>query len=256
VITNIRNLYKILSESRTAAERRATLAVLGDSPAADEIAAVLGAQRSVRGAEVVICVLGPGESTPSGVEPVLTVSIGSGPGDVVLAGTTEQDIREDLIPRLLDEVDEDYLLPLGRAYESLRRPVCEKIVRNNARQNAVIGALPIPGADMPVMTANQARMVLSIAAVYGEELSLERARELVGVVAAGFGLRALSRQLVKFIPFGGWAAAAAIAYSGTLAMGRASILYFERGKEMPGEEEMERIRAQAEEEARRYGGGR
>ncbi len=35
-------------------------------------------------------------------------------------------------------------------------------------------------------------MVLSLAAAYGEDLSLERARELLGVLAAGFGLRALS----------------------------------------------------------------
>jgi uncharacterized protein (DUF697 family) len=252
VIGNIRNMYKVLTESRNAAQQRATLAVIGDSPAAAELASTLGAQRDTRGAEVIVAVLEGGDSVPAGVEPVLTVSIGSGPGDVILAGVTESAVEEDLIPRLLDEVEDDYLIPLGRGYDALRRPVCEKLVHNNAKQNAVIGAMPVPGADMPVMTANQARMVLSIAAVYGEELSLERARELGGVVAAGFGLRALSRQVVKLIPFGGWAASAAIGYSGTLVMGRATILYFERGKRTPSDEEMDRLKQQAEEEARRY----
>ena len=129
-----------------------------------------------------------------------------------------------------------YLVALAKGYPPFRRAVCEEIIRNNARQNAVIGALPIPGADMPVMTANQARMVLNIAAAYGEELSMDRARELLGVLAAGFGLRALSRQAVKLVPVGGWAASAVIAYAGTVAMGRTSILYFERGSQRVGAE--------------------
>jgi uncharacterized protein (DUF697 family) len=130
--------------------------------------------------------------------------------------------------------------------------VCERIIRKNARENAVIGLLPIPGADMPVMTANQARMVLHLAAAYGEELSFQRARELLGVLAAGFGLRALTRQVVKVVPVGGWAAAAAIGYAGTVAMGRSTMLYFERGGQKVGQEEMEEIRRRATEEAKSF----
>jgi uncharacterized protein (DUF697 family) len=95
-------------------------------------------------------------------------------------------------------------------------------------------------------------MVLSIAAAYGEELSLDRARELLGVLAAGFGLRALSRQVVKLVPFGGWAAAAAIGYAGTITMGRATVLYFERGGQAAGAKEMAQIRTRAAEEAKSY----
>ena len=116
----------------------------------------------------------------------------------------------------------------------------------------MIGALPIPGADMPVMTANQARMVLNIAAAYGEDLSMERARELLGVLAAGFGLRALSRQVVKLVPVGGWAASAVIGYAGTVAMGRSTMLYFERGGQKVGAEEMEAIKGRAAEEAKAF----
>ena len=100
------------------------------------------------------------------------------------------------------------------------------------------------------MTANQARMVLDIAAAYGEELSMDRARELLGVLAAGFGLRALSRQAVKLVPVAGWAASAVIAYAGTVAMGRTGILYFERGKQEVGAKEMARIRTRAIEEGK------
>jgi uncharacterized protein (DUF697 family) len=235
----LRNLYRVFRETREAARQEATLAVTGDSPRAAEIAARLGAQRAARGAEVVLAASG-GTLTLSGkaVEE---------PGEIPLSSGDEE-----LVPRVVRALDEDYLVPLAKGYPPFRRAVCEELIRKNARQNAVIGALPIPGADMPVMTANQARMVLNIAAAHGEELSLDRARELLGVLAAGFGLRALARQVVKLIPVGGWAAAAVIGYAGTVAMGRATMLYFERGGQKLGQDEIAEIRRRAVEEGREF----
>jgi uncharacterized protein (DUF697 family) len=243
-VIGLRNLYKVFRETRNAAREQATLAVTGDSPRATEVAALLGAQRGVRGAEVILTV-SDGGATISGraVED---------PGEISLSSKGGEALLEELAPRIVLALEEDYLVALAKGYPPLRRAVCEEIIRNNARQNAVIGALPIPGADMPVMTANQARMVLNIAAAYGEELSMDRARELLGVLAAGFGLRALSRQAVKLVPMGGWAASAVIAYAGTVAMGRSGILYFERGKQEIGAKEMAKIRTRATEEARTF----
>jgi uncharacterized protein (DUF697 family) len=233
----LRNLYRVFRESREAARQEATLAVTGESPRATEIAGWLGAQRAAGGAEVIL--------TASGDTLTLSGKAVEEPGEIPPSST-----REELISRIVRALDEGYLVALAKGYPPFRRAVCEELIRKNARQNAVIGALPIPGADMPVMTANQARMVLNIAAAHGEELSLDRARELLGVLAAGFGLRALSRQVVKLIPLGGWAAAAAIGYAGTVAMGRATMLYFERGKQKLAEEEVSEIRRRAIEEAK------
>ncbi|QIN82379.1 DUF697 domain-containing protein [Rubrobacter tropicus] len=237
----LRNLYKVFAETRKASRERATLAVVGDSPRTGELADLLGAQRNMRKAEVIL--------TVSGDEISLSGKAAEDPGEIPLPppGATEE-----LAPRIVKALDEDYLVPLAKAYPALRRASCERIIRKNARENAVIGLLPIPGADMPVMTANQARMVLHLAAAYGEELSLQRARELLGVLAAGFGLRALTRQVVKVVPVGGWAAAAAIGYAGTVAMGRSTMLYFERGGQKVGQEEMEQIQHRAAEEARAF----
>src|SRR5688572_29818604 len=240
----LRNLYKVFRETRNAAREQATLAVTGDSPRASEVAALLGAQRNMRGAEIILSVSEKG-ATISG-------KAVEDPGKISLPSTYGKALIDELAPRIVRVMDEDYLVALAKGYPTFRRAVCEEIIRNNARQNAVIGALPIPGADMPVMTANQARMVLNIAAAFGEELSMDRARELLGVLAAGFGLRALSRQAVKLVPVAGWAASAVIAYAGTVAMGRTAILYFERGKQEIGAEEMARIRSRAIEEARAF----
>src|SRR5918997_3650666 len=244
VMLGVRNLYKVFRETRNAAREQATLAVTGDSPRAAEVAALLGAQRGVRGAEVILAVR-DGGATISG-------KAVEDPGEIPLSSKGGEALLEELTPRIVLALDEDYLVALAKGYPPLRRAVCEEITRNNARQNAVIGALPIPGADMPVMTANQARMVLNIAAAYGEDLSMDRARELLGVLAAGFGLRALARQAVKLVPFGGWAASAVIAYAGTVTMGRTSILYFERGGQKVGEKEMASIRGRALKEGKAF----
>ena len=112
----------------------------------------------------------------------------------------------------------------------LRRPVAERIVRRFAKQNGVPGAaLFLPGADLPALTLNQIRMVFQIAGAYGEQIDRERAVELLGVVGAGFGLRALARQGLGFVPGPGWALKGGVAYAGTRAVGKAAIRYFEAG---------------------------
>jgi uncharacterized protein (DUF697 family) len=240
----LRNLYKVFNETRKAAREQATLAVVGDSPRAAEIAGLLGAQKGATGAEVILAV--------SGDTLTLSGKAVEEPGELPLPSSGGGVLLEELTPRVARALDENYLVPLAKGYPPFRRAVCEEIIRNNARQNAVVGALPIPGADMPIMTANQARMVLNIAAAYGEELSLDRARELLGVLAAGFGLRALARQAAKLVPVAGWAAGAAIGYAGTVAMGRAAVLYFERGGQRVGEKEMSEIRHRALEEGKSF----
>ncbi len=239
----LRNLYKVFNETRKASRERATLAVVGDSFRTGELADLLGAQRNMRKAEVILTV---SDDTLS-----LSGKAVEAPGEIPLpppgAATADE-----LAPRLVKALDEEYLVPLAKAYPAIRRAAGEEIIRKNARQNAVVGLLPVPGADMPVMTANQARMVLHLAAAYGEELSLQRARELVGVLAAGFGLRALTRQVVKVVPVGGWVAGAAIGYAGTVAMGRSTMLYFERGGQKVGQAEMEEIQRRATEEAKSF----
>jgi len=119
---------------------------------------------------------------------------------------------------------------LAQALPSIRRTYCDHVVLTNAAQNGVIGVVVIiPGADMPAMTANQIRMVLKIAHAYGEELTLDRALEILSVVGVGFVLRMVARQALDFVPGFGWAVKGAVGFSGTVALGQAAIAYFESG---------------------------
>lgn len=138
-------------------------------------------------------------------------------------GTTPSDV---LAEAVVDAAGDD-AVALAASLPSLRDEVCRQVIRRTARQNAVIGALfIIPGADMPVMTLNQAKMVLRIAAAHGEAVGVERAVELLGVVGSGLGFRALARQLLGFAVGPGWVLKSGIAYGGTRVLGEAAATYF------------------------------
>jgi len=125
--------------------------------------------------------------------------------------------------------------PLAHNFEFIRRAVAREIVKKTAWQNAAIGVVIfVPGADMPLMTLNQGKMLLQIAAVYGQSLDNERIKELGAVVAGGFLFRTFAREMVGLIPGLGWAVKGGIAYTGTLAMGTAAITYFEEGTDLGG----------------------
>ena len=128
------------------------------------------------------------------------------------------------------EIAGDKASALGRRYPALRPAGVNRVIYRTAAQNALIGvAFFVPGADMPPMTANQVKMVLAIGSIYGAEIDRERAIELAGIVAAGFGLRALARSLVRSLPGIGLVVKAASGYAATVAMGMAAARYFESG---------------------------
>jgi uncharacterized protein (DUF697 family) len=131
---------------------------------------------------------------------------------------------------LCAEVAGDHGVALGRRYPVVRAVAARRVIYRTAGQNALIGlAFFIPGADMPAMTLNQIKMVLSVASIYGEEVSFERAVELAGIVGMGFGLRAIARRLVRSTPGIGSVVRAVTGYTATMAIGLGAIQYFEKG---------------------------
>jgi uncharacterized protein (DUF697 family) len=119
--------------------------------------------------------------------------------------------------------------PLAARLPVLRRPVCNQLIRRYSRRNGLVGAAVfLPGADLPVLTLNQVRLVLRIADAYGFEIDRERLPEVLGVIGSGLGLRALARRSIGIVPLVGWAVKGAVAYAGTRALGEAAVRYFER----------------------------
>ena len=119
---------------------------------------------------------------------------------------------------------------LAAALPALRAAVIDHAIEATARQNALVGAVIIlPGADMPVMTMNQLKMVLRSGAAYGYRSDLQRTVEVLGVIASGLGMRTLARRAVEYVPGLGWAMKAGFGYAGTQAIGRSAVAYFESG---------------------------
>ena len=98
---------------------------------------------------------------------------------------------------------------------------------------------------MPVLTLNQIRMIFRIAAAYGEEIDRDRALEILAVVGAGFGFRAVAREAVGFIPGVGWAIKGGVAYVGTKALGRIAAAYFEAGVQQKVKEAVGSVRSRS-----------
>jgi uncharacterized protein (DUF697 family) len=110
----------------------------------------------------------------------------------------------------------------------LREPVCRELIESFSRKNGILAvAIFVPGADFPVLTLNQIRLVLRIGAAHGVEIDQQRLPEVLATVAAGFGFRALARQLLGAIPVAGWAVKGGVAYGGTRALGEAAMRYFQ-----------------------------
>jgi uncharacterized protein (DUF697 family) len=119
---------------------------------------------------------------------------------------------------------------LAARLPALRPAVVGAIVRQFSRQNGILGvAVFVPGADFPVITLNQLRMVFRMAAAYGEEIDRERIPEILAVIGAGLGFRTIAREALGLVPGLGWAIKGGVAYVGTKALGKAASAYFEQG---------------------------
>ena len=131
------------------------------------------------------------------------------------------------------------------------RPVqVRALITACAIQNATVGAINlIPGSDLPIMTANQAKLALDIAASYGKGLSAGRIPEVAGVVGAGFAYRALARTLLGLIPGVGWVLRAGLGFAGTVATGNAVKARFEAALPRESDETALAVRHQSIEPA-------
>ncbi len=140
--------------------------------------------------------------------------------------------------RAVVERRDDLGLALARNFGVFRKAVIGKIVRSIAKENALFAlmtALPdvvpniieLPWAvgefasDTAFLTMNQVRMAFLIAAASDRDVGYRDQRaQIAGIVGGAFGWRALARELVGKIPFGGGLVPkAAIAYAGTYTVG-------------------------------------
>ena len=138
----------------------------------------------------------------------------------VIAASNEETLLHKLANWLTGATDKG--IAMAASFPFCREEVVSSLITKCAMQNAGIGVVNlVPGSDFPLMTANQMKLALDIAAAHGEQLSPARVAELTGVVGAGFAYRWLARTLISAIPVAGVALKAGMGYAGTMATGRA-----------------------------------
>ena len=189
----------------------------------------LSVLRKINPKAVVLVLLGIDDAAFEARRREVAAAVGVRAEHVVGAKTLSQ-LRPRLTKRLLD-LFEDHTVPLARQFPFLREAAAHREIGATAQQNAMIGVFPLPGADMPIMTANQIKMVMRLAAVHDQPMTYDRLKEVLAVLGGGFALRTTARQLVKLVPGPGWLVGAGLGYAGTWGIGKAAMTYFrEQGK--------------------------
>lgn len=139
-------------------------------------------------------------------------------------------------------------VPLALHVLPFREEVSRRMVKKVAKENAlfalatavpdIIPFISLPWAmgefasDTAFLTANQIRMAFLLAAANDREVGYHEQRGEIGSIVLGaFGWRALARELVGMIPWGGGLVPkAAIAYAGTRVVGLSLERYYRLGK--------------------------
>src|SRR5207302_10517164 len=146
-------------------------------------------------------------------------------------------------------------LPLARHFFPFRRPVVNEVMFAVSRENALFSlasALPnivpsmieLPWAigefasDTAFLTMNQIRMAFLIAAASDSSVGYrEQKAEIASIVTGAFGFRAIARELVGKIPFGGGLIPkAAVAFAGSYVLGLSLERYHRVGYGLTREE--------------------
>lgn len=170
-------------------------------------------------------------------------------------------LRRQLITRIADRA-----IAFGRACPELRPAVVKAVVDETAKANAqfalvsnipavipVFGSIAAAGADFLVLTKNQVMMMFKLAAIHGRDLHNQWSimQELAPVVGAGLVWRTIAREAASFIPLAaGTIPKVAIAYAGTLSVGRAADYYY-RTNRKPSRTQIQGYYQQAAEAVRK-----
>lgn len=159
-------------------------------------------------------------------------------GVIPISAKTGENIVEELLPAII-EASPEAALAIGHELPRFRRLSAQRIIRNSTLLSLAAGLEPIPFVDIPILLGIQVRLVLSLAALYGQKLdsadAMLHARELIATMVGGLGMRLLAEQAAKAVPFGGDFVAGAIAGAATWSIGEVALEFYEGGKRLdPG----------------------
>lgn len=146
-------------------------------------------------------------------------------GVLPISALTGQGVSQPLVGRML-RASPAIAVALGRELPMVRREAAGLLIQQATLWATLLGAQPIPLLDAPAQLATQQRLLMRLAAMYGQPLS--DGRQGVATLAGAFGGRLLAQQLAKLVPVLGWGISAAISGTSTWALGWGAVTWHER----------------------------
>ena len=137
------------------------------------------------------------------------------------------------------KADPKLVRAIAEALPEYRSRLAWQRIAAAAGSAGAVGWLPLPFVDLVPLLVIQTGLVLSIARIYGYELTMDRAKELIATFGLGFLARTAYQQLSKLAGVPGWLLSAAIAAATTVAMGYGAMMWFAHG-EKPTRENLQR----------------
>jgi|GEM_PF-1129102 uncharacterized protein (DUF697 family) len=108
----------------------------------------------------------------------------------------------------------------------LAREHCQQLVIKYAAGAGVGGLVPVPGTAMAV-TAAEVKLVVDIAAAYGERIDDAGAVKLIGLsTVKNLGMKVIG-EAAAWVPLVGWAARPALFAASVKAVGDAAVRHYE-----------------------------
>lgn len=144
-------------------------------------------------------------------------------------------VGKKLLPEIIGS-NSKMAVAIGRALPKYRKYASRRVIRESSIIAAIVSFEPVPGLAIPLLIGVQVRMLLRLSIIYGADMNAKRARELLGATAGGVAIRYAAQELAKFIPVAGWVVASIVGLTGTTALGRVAVVFFETGQKLQGKE--------------------
>lgn len=124
---------------------------------------------------------------------------------------------------------------LGQGLPAYRWQLAWRLITGAASTAGLIALTPLPFLDFIPLTSVQISLILGVARIYNYDMNLRRWREVISALGMGFIGRTLFYEIVKLGGPPAWVISASVAAGTTVALGYASILWFERGEKLSKE---------------------
>jgi small GTP-binding protein len=150
--------------------------------------------------------------------------------DLIPASATKGINLEQIVFSLI-RLNPGLLAAVSELVPQYRRQIAARYIAGAAVSAFAVGSTPLPVADFFPLIAIQIGLTLQLGRVFGQEVTWDKAKEVLLTLGGGAGLREGFRQLLKVIPIpvANWLASGLYAAVATAALGLTAREYWAHG---------------------------